>query len=220
MGVLDVFSVLLGIGSGNHILFTITFPDKLLALAVSLLRYTGRIRSQIRNQADRTMTFHRYSFIKLLCDAHCFLGGKIHFFRALLLKRTRCKGKRRFLRPLTPFYIRNFIAGALQRFYNLIHFFSRNIFLLLWISIVFCHKRLFTSFYSKGGLQRPVLIRYKGINFRLPVGDNAQGNGLHPPGAQSPFHLLPQNRANRIPNHAVKNTPRLLGVHKIHIDPP
>ena len=66
----------------------------------------------------------------------------------------------------------------------------------------------------------PVLLHLEGVDGRLAVADELQGDGLHPARAQPPLHLVPQERAQLVADQPVEHPPGLLGVDHALIDLP
>ncbi len=139
-------------------------------------------------------------------------------FGALLLKSGRGKGHRRFSCPLALLNIADPVIRPLQLRHDPVNLFLRGNLSLLKISIVFCHQRLLYPFYGELCLQRPIFTGDKGVDLRLAVRNNPKRYGLYAARAQASLNLLPEQRTDGISHHAVQYTPRLLGVHKIHIN--
>ena len=83
-----------------------------------------------------------------------------------------------------------------------------------------CCQRLLYAFHGKQGIQRPVFLRDKCIDFFFPVTDEFEGCRLNTPRTQATLNLLPEQRTDQITHHTVQDTPGLLGIYQIHIDLP
>ena len=135
-----------------------------------------------------------------------------------LLQRTCRKWQWWLFGTLSFFDLRDFVHRSLQILIYFLQFFFSDIFLFLRIAVIFCQKRLFTSFYRKFCFHTPIFRRNKRIDLCFSVGNNTQCHGLHASRTKSAFYLLPQQRADGISHDTVKHTSCLLGIHKIHIN--
>ena len=183
--ILNIFSViflLLFRCSLCHILFSVGFSNIGSCICIRLLRNTGRIRTQVSDQTNRSTSFNIHTFIKLLCDTHRLWSCKIQCFGCLLLKGTGRKRKRCFFTSLSAFYIDHFIFCIFQICKNLMQFFFvMDGDLLILCSIEFCCKRLLFSLYLEIGVQWPVFFRNKRIDLIFSVTDDTKRNRLYAP---------------------------------------
>jgi hypothetical protein len=67
------------------------------------------------------------------------------------------------------------------------------------------------------GGDRPVLLLVEAFYLPLPLHHEPDGHGLHPPGAQAPANLLPEERTQVVAHEPVKDPPGLLGLHLLHV---
>ena len=65
---------------------------------------------------------------------------------------------------------------------------------------------------AEEGVDRPVLLGLEGGDLGIALADQAQGDGLHPPGGQAGVNDLPQEGADLVAHEAVEDAPGLLGV--------
>ena len=64
-------------------------------------------------------------------------------------------------------------------------------------------------------LDRPVLTRGEGTDLALAIDDQAHGDRLDTAGRQAGMDLAPQQRAERVADQAVEDSPRLLRVDEV-----
>ena len=195
---------------------------------VCLLRHTGRIGTQIGDQANRSMPLNFHTFVQLLRQPHCLLRRKIEGLGSFLLHGTGGKWNRRFFNALSLFYFIHCIGYSLQILHNLIQFRLAAdhrlslclLFFLAHSAVIPGRKVFFHTGQFKRSIQVPVFLRNKCIDLILAVTDHAQGYRLHAAGAQPPLYLCPQKRADAVPYHTVQHTAGLLGIDQIQIQRP
>lgn len=64
----------------------------------------------------------------------------------------------------------------------------------------------------KQGLNGPVFLAVEVPDLLFPLADEPHGHRLHPPRAEAPFHLLPEDGGDEISHEAVQDAPCLLGL--------
>ena len=221
MGILDFLPSLFALGGHSRILVSVVLCDELFRHGLRLRRHPGGVRTQIGDDAYRSVSLDIDSLIELLGQPHGFLRGKVENLAGLLLQGGRGKRKRRFFYPLALLHLAYDKLRPLKLADNPLQLFSgRNRRLFALRSIILCHQRLFLSGYGENPIQGPVFLRNKIVDFLFPVTDDAQRHGLHPARTQASFDLRPQKRGDPISHHTVQHTPGLLGIHEIHIDLP
>ena len=179
MSILDLLSLLHCLGSFWHIFFSILAADVASCCRICLVRNTYRISTKVCDHTYSTVALDVNTLIKLLCQTHSLLGGKIQCFGCLLLQGTGSKRKRSILDSLAFFHLRDLKFFVLKNLKNLIHLsFIVNIHLLV-CSVEFSLQRLFLAIHKEFTIQAPVFFRDKRINLLLPVTDDAKCNRLH-----------------------------------------
>ena len=73
---------------------------------------------------------------------------------------------------------------------------------------------------AQSASMRPVLLRHEGADLPLPLDDQAEGHGLHPPGGEPGLDALPEDRARLVAHQPVEDAAGLLRVHLPVVDPP
>ena len=68
------------------------------------------------------------------------------------------------------------------------------------------------------GRDLPVFLRLERLDLAFAVHHQPQRHRLHPAGAGAAHHLLAEQTAQRVADHAVQDAPRLLGVDAVHVD--
>ena len=98
MGGANGFMSILGISLGlEHMVLTIVIgaavamTDEIRCCIHGLIRKTQRVGTHIGDQTQSTLPRHVHTFIQLLGDGHCALGGHIQFPGCLLLQGGGCK---------------------------------------------------------------------------------------------------------------------------------
>ena len=79
-------------------------------------------------------------------------------------------------------------------------------------------KGLVRGFVRKVNVERPVFLRFKGLNFFLAVVHHAHGDGLHASRREAAADFFPQKRAELIAHDAVEHAARLLRVDQVLVD--
>jgi hypothetical protein len=67
------------------------------------------------------------------------------------------------------------------------------------------------GFFLQGRIESPVFLGDEFADFLFPLAEEADGHGLHPPGAQPPAHLVPEKRTHHVSHQPVQDAARLLG---------
>ena len=67
-------------------------------------------------------------------------------------------------------------------------------------------------------LQGPVFARLEGLDLGLALADQAQRDGLDPPGGPRPGQLAPQQRRERVAHQVVERPARQVGVDQRHVE--
>ena len=199
------------------IFLSVRASDILSRRAVRFRRNTGRIRSQIGNDTDRSLVLEIDAFIQLLRNTHGFRSGKAKDIGRFLLQGTGRKRKGRLLSALTGLYLRNpefLFPDIRDECFRFLSGGNRHSFIS---AIELGSQRLFLAFDGKVGLNGPILGRNKLGYLLLPLGYHPEGNRLDTACRQSPLDLFPQNRTDLIAHQAVQDTARLLCIHQVHI---
>ena len=66
----------------------------------------------------------------------------------------------------------------------------------------------------------PVLVGHEGVDLPLALHDQSRRHRLHPPGAQPPRDLLPQQRADLVPHDPVEDAAGLLRIDAVQLQRP
>ena len=157
------------------------------------------------------------ALIELLCNHHRTARGKAKLTRSILLQRTRGKRRRCLLAALAA-------LDLLDREILTRKIVGQLLCLGLTVQCQFfpmcmgdiCRECVLPFFQLC--LNRPVLLGLERIDLALPITDQTHRHGLDASGGQPLAHLAPKERRQLVAHDAVKHTPRLLGVHLLHVN--
>ena len=82
------------------------------------------------------------------------------------------------------------------------------------------NKRLLLAFHGKDGVNGPVFLGNKRVDFVFPVRNHTKRHRLYAPRGKASLDLCPEERRNLITDHAVQNSSCLLRVNQIHVNAP
>ena len=93
------------------------------------------------------------------------------------------------------------------------------IYLIVLVFIELCGEFLLGSIYLAFELRYyiPVFFRIEGTYLIFALDDQPDGHGLNPPRTESPGYLLPQKRAQGVPDDPIQYSSRLLSVDELYI---
>ena len=175
VGILYLLSALLPVHTACRIFTSIVLHNIFFCSPGRLFRYPGGIGTQIGNDPHSPAAFYINPFVKLLCQTHGFLCGKIQRFAGLLLQCGRSKRQRRFLNPLSLLHFIHMITLLIQLPENLFQLLSRcNRLFSVLCAVIFGRERFLFSFYGEFHIQTPIFFRDKSADFLFPVADNTQ----------------------------------------------
>ena len=208
----------------RHILLAVALPDVVPRFAHRGIRDIHAVGTHIGDQADRTLAAHVQPLVQLLRHRHGALGSEPELAPRILLQGAGDEGRGRplatwfllhavhgvgsplefgfqaprgvlvadgqFARPLAGMQGGREQVGPVRRVGVLVQF----------------------------GFQGPPFLGHERGDGPLTFHNHPQGDGLHPAGRQSQFHLQPEQRADLIPHQPVQDATGLLGVDQLHID--
>ena len=187
-----------------------------------------RVGPHIGDQPDGSLTGQRDAFVQPLGDRHRLARGVAELPRGLLLQRGRReRGCGRSL-PLLPLDVGDLIRGPAEPLdvRRGIVLGSEQDPLLVRRGRELPLRDLgepsdegqVLSLRREPDVDAPVLHGVEGPDLPLPLHDQSDGDGLHPAGGQAGAHLLPQDRADPVPDEPVEDPASLLGVDELQID--
>ena len=194
------------------------FPDAL----ERLLRDAEAVRPHVGDQADRPGPVHVDPLVQLLGDHHRPLAGEPEPDRPLLLEGARLErriGLVLLLRLLDP----GDRVG--RRRQGVVH--GAGVDLVPGLELLafpLGQGRLKAVGFGPRARRAdrrgdpPVFLRDERPDLLLAVGDQPDRDRLHPPGAQVPGDLAPQQGADLVTHEPVEEPPRLLRVDQVHVD--
>ena len=192
MGVLYLLAVLLLPSGLRQVLFAVLGGDELCRHVLGLPGDTCGVGTQVGDQAYRALPLYVHALVELLGQAHGLLGGEVQGPAGLLLEGGCGKGQGRLLVPLSLLHLPDGVFRAFQGSHDPVGLLLAGYaFLFAYTSVVLRADGLLLPLHVQVHVQGPVFLRDEGVDLLLPVADDAQGHGLHPPGAQAPFDFLP-----------------------------
>ena len=174
MCILNLLAAIICLNLLRNVLSSVLLLNVCARCRICLVGNTGRIRTQICDQSDRTTSLDLHTLVQLLRQAHRLLRREIQRIGSLLLQGTRRKRSRCLFRALSFFdflYDIFFIGKRCLDLLQLSRRFDRQ---LLTGPIEMCDERLFLTRNLQLGIHRPVLLRDKCIDLILAVADDTQ----------------------------------------------
>ena len=188
-----------------------------------------RVGSHVGDQADRAVAGEVDTFIEALRDLHRPAGAEPQLARGLLLQR-RGRERRRG-RSLALLLLNG--GDAVPRVAERggvrvgVAVGAEDETLLVRTRCQLpighlnepCNERLLRVLGREADVDAPILHRVERIDLALALDDQPHGHRLDTAGRKARLHALPQQRRDLVPDQAVEDPPRLLGVGEVPVDP-
>ena len=194
------------------------FANQLTHFGQRVVGDLRRIGAHVGDQADRAFFTQLDAFIQTLCDHHGALHAEAQFARGVLLKLAGGERGGRTAPALAFVDGADRPVGFLDRRSNPLGFF------FVW------NRRLLVADADEPGIEGrrllplqmsvdgPILFLDEDLDLALALDDQAQGDGLHPPGGETTAHFVPKQRRDLITHQPVKHAAGLLRVHQVGVD--
>src|SRR5262245_23130681 len=216
----------------GQIFFAVLPDDEVADFRERALGDARRIGAHVGDQSDRAFAAEFDAFVQPLRDLHCFLGRKAQLARRLLLELRGDEGRDGVALLLPGRDVGDDIARAFE--------FDQDVFSRLFVLDV--KLGLLNAVVEAGGLDRlrrdlikprverrrqlrgevrddrPVFGFNEGQNVALALDDQSHGHGLDASGRKPAPDLVPQQRADLVPDQAVEHAARLLRVYQVVVD--
>ena len=207
-----------GVRALRHELGAVALAHHLARLPDRTGGHGHRVGAHVGDQADLALR-QRDAFVQRLRHAHGATGTEAQLARRLLLQRAGGEGRRRVLLLLAARDLADREGGASQRL------------LVLTRLLLGADARLLSV--DAGQLrgearlaagtaqlreQRPVLLRYEGVDLALAVDDQPYRHALHPPGREAAADLAADQRAELVADQPIDDAACLLRVHQVQVD--
>ena len=192
--------------------------NELAGLLLHIWRNAGGIGTHIGYQTHHALLANADTLKKLLGQLHSLFSQQAVLAISFLLH--AAGGKRShwvaFALPLADFF--HLISLPLDDRQNFVH-------LLLIVHLgcfavnpgQLCFHQ--AAFRLQSGMQSPVFLRHKGVNFRFAVANHSHRHRLHTSGGKALFNLGPQQRRKLVTHQTIQHPAGLLGVNAVHIQP-
>ena len=149
MGILDLLSLLHGLGSFRHIVLPVLAADIASCRSIRLIGNTDGIGTKIGDHTHSAASLNVNALIKLLRQTHGLLGGKIQGLGSLLLQGTGGKRQGSILNSFPLLYLGDLELLIFQILKDGIHLCLVMDIHLLVCSVEFGFQRLLLPVYQK-----------------------------------------------------------------------
>ena len=155
----------------------------------------------------------------MLRQGHSTLCGKPQAARSLLLHGAGGIGGGRVALALATLYLADLVAGDTH-----IRKDGVNLGLILQFDVIAINTHQASGIFVpaalrlKLGVNGPVFIRHKVVDFTLALNHQTQSHRLNPTGRQAAAHFAPQERTEIVTHQPIQHAARLLGIYQVHID--
>ena len=216
-------------GFGQGVLLAVLAEDQLADLAKRGIGDRHRVGPHVGDEPDRALAREVDTFIEALRDLHGPARAEPQLARGLLLQGRG--GERRGRRALAllaldaehpigsaaqPLGVRGRLALGAEHEALLVGVGGE---LALGRLDEPCQERLLGLLGRQAHVDAPVLDRVERVDLALALDDQPHGDRLHPPGRQARLHALPQQRRDLVADQPVEDSPGLLGVEQVRVDP-
>ena len=193
--------------------------DKLPGRILGVARNADRIRTHVRDQADRPLS-EIQTLVQVLRQAHGALGRKPQEAGTRLLQRAGDEGRQRAALDGARAHVRDAQGAARKVVQHGLGSLLRVDFNLGAVDFGQLDREIVQrrDLLVHDRAHHPVGFRIERQDQAFALADQPQRHGLDASGAESAPHLAPQQRAHHVADDAVQHAPRLLRVHAVHVD--
>src|SRR5215472_6631569 len=181
-----------------------------------MVRHPCRVGSHVSDETDRSLIAQLDTFIEPLRDSHRARRLEVELARCFLLEARGDEGGCRAAAHFLALDGTNDERRLFDRADNLAGLRLRQLVGLVVDALVFPAEQTRLEGRRIGRLQtcieRPVLFGAECFTFALALDDYPERDRLHPPRAESSFHLVPEQRAYLVADQPVEDATGLLGV--------